>query len=170
MVGGHPPSAMNKARQNLGQDCSYRPSHRHLYASFLECRPENLINFDQQKHQYVSWQHSPQALDSRIEGPREGIPKDKLTIGERAQETEASVRYLPPYHYGVGVPSRYARRYPSRPERTCKSPGARTDSKGDPVWQADVSYLRRGSLLCVRRSNWSAPWRPSGRRRSPVCK
>ena len=66
---------MNKARQNLGQDCSYRPSHRHVYASFLECRPENLINFDQWKYQYVSWQGIPLALLSHVEGPERESPR-----------------------------------------------------------------------------------------------
>jgi hypothetical protein len=36
----------------------------------------NLINFDQWKRQYVSWQDIPAALASQLEGPDEGIPKE----------------------------------------------------------------------------------------------
>ena len=79
----------------------------------------------------------PSGVTLSCRGTREGIPKDKLTTGERA---DGSVGTL---FTAIALRGRGAKQIreaiPPRPERACKSPGARTDSKGDPVVQADVS-------------------------------
>jgi hypothetical protein len=70
-------------------------------------------------------------------GTREGIPRIVDNRGAHA-DARANALLTAKTTAGPGCPSIYAKRYPPRPERTCKSPGARTDSKGDPVVQADV--------------------------------
>jgi hypothetical protein len=92
----------------------------------------NLINFDQQKYQYVPWQDVPPALGSLVEEPERESPV-LLTIGG-ARTGDASVGRLitavPPRGRGA---EQIHEAIPPRPERTCKSSGARTDSKDDLV-------------------------------------